>query len=201
MGKSSGFGSVLDGEHNDVPRAPFVRSPYNYNTNAASDESGLKCEDESLSIQSARDECDINQILKRVAAGAMPQLNEHQPMWGEDVSATADDFKSAMDLVRSAQADFMALPANIRARFRNDPAEYLAFFEDEKNIPEAIELGLASPVEDLSTGAPARTPVSAVAGAPVEKSDKPRKGLKLPSIPRGYKLVPEGDSGGVEGDD
>ena len=41
----------------------FLRTPYNYDTMAASNESALECLDESLAIQSAKDESDINTIV------------------------------------------------------------------------------------------------------------------------------------------
>ena len=51
----------------------FLRSPYNYDMDEASDLSGLRCEDESLAIQSARDETDINTIVRRFGlTGELP---------------------------------------------------------------------------------------------------------------------------------
>jgi len=41
-----------------------------------------------------------------------------------------------------AQADFMDLPAKIRQRFNNNPAELIAFLQSPSNVDEAVELGL-----------------------------------------------------------
>ena len=42
----------------------FLRTPYNYDVNEASDASSLVCDDPSLAQQHARDECDINTIVR-----------------------------------------------------------------------------------------------------------------------------------------
>ena len=60
------------------------------------------------------------------------------------------DFQSAMEAVVRAQGAFNDLPANVRARFRNDPAEMLAFLEDGKNREEAVKLGLVSPPPEVT---------------------------------------------------
>ena len=46
-------------------KIPFVRNPYNYDMDQVSQETGLKCEDPSLTQQHCRDECDINVIVER----------------------------------------------------------------------------------------------------------------------------------------
>ncbi|WP_445772243.1 hypothetical protein, partial [Rheinheimera sp.] len=43
----------------------FIRTPYNYDTNLASEESALYCSDVSRTQQNAKEECDINTIVKR----------------------------------------------------------------------------------------------------------------------------------------
>ena len=44
-------------------KPPFVRSPYNYNTNEASDKAGLDTGTEGGAKQSFKEECDINTIV------------------------------------------------------------------------------------------------------------------------------------------
>lgn len=118
---------------------PFVRSPYNYDVDAASNESALNCEDESLAVQSARDECDINTIVKRFGlTGELPDVA--MPQSGDFVGI--GDFHSAMNLVRQTEEQFLRVPAEIRARFNNDPARFMAFVEDDSNYDEARKLGL-----------------------------------------------------------
>lgn len=122
----------------------FLRTPYNYDTDAASNESGLRCEDASLAQQHFKDECDINVILEKFnVTGLLPDA-PISPKYG-DFSGISD-YHTAMNRVIAAQHEFGALPAQIRARFQNDPAQLIEFLQDEKNRPEAEELGLVEPV-------------------------------------------------------
>jgi phage internal scaffolding protein len=118
----------------------FLRTPYNYDTDAASNESGLACEEPSLAQQHYKDECDINTILERFnITGLVPQ-SPLSPRYG-DFSGIGD-YHTALNRVIAAQDEFEALPAQIRARFDNDPAQLIEFLADENNRPEAEELGL-----------------------------------------------------------
>lgn len=122
-------------------KVPFVRSAYNYDRDAASDESGLMCSDPSLAQQQFREESDINTIVKRFnLTGQLPE-QVSMPTYGDfDVVV---DYKSALDAVIAADAAFMALPAHIRARFDNDAGAYVDFCSDlSKNAEEAVKLGL-----------------------------------------------------------
>ena len=118
----------------------FLRTPYNYDTDAASNESGLACEEPSLAQQHFKEECDINTILQKFnITGILPEA-PLSPRYG-DFSGIGD-YHSAMNRVLAAKKEFEALPAQIRARFQNDPAQLIEFLQDENNRPEAEELGL-----------------------------------------------------------
>jgi phage internal scaffolding protein len=120
--------------------APFLRTPYNYDTNAASDESGLACEEPTLAQQHFKDECDINNILRQFnITGNLPEA-PLSPRYG-DFSGIMD-YHSALNAVIAAEDGFMALPADLRARFQNDPENLISFLDDESNRDEAIKLGL-----------------------------------------------------------
>lgn len=122
--------------------APFVRSPYNYDVMQASDETGLRCDDKSLTQQHFADECNINVIVDRfLKTGEMPQ--------GVLMPSSADfddvvDFKSAQDAIARARDNFFMMPAGLRARFQNSPQVFMEFFSDPANQDEAISLGLAT---------------------------------------------------------
>ena len=119
---------------------PFVRSPYNYDTKAASDESGLKCEDPSRTIQSFAQESDINWIVENFTRnGVLPE--QRQPQFG-DFTNLPTDYHIAMNQIRNADAAFMTLPAKVRSEFDNDPGKLLAFVSDPKNFDRAVELGI-----------------------------------------------------------
>lgn len=167
---------------------PFIRTTYNYDMLAASDESGLKCEDVSLTQQSSKEECDINVILANVARGASLAESSKAPVFG-DFTGSANDLHEALNLVCDAQERFDTLPANIRARFYNDPANLLAFLEDGSNLDEAVKLGLVSSSEDLSIDPPAAHQGGKAGGA-VEKSAKTSK-----TSSRASNAPSEGDGG------
>jgi len=140
----------------------FLRSSFNYDRDVASNESALECLDESKAIQSAEEESNINTIVRRFGiSGELPG--------GFDMPQSGDftgipDFHTAMNLVRKAQEEFVKVPAEVRARFGNDPAAFMAFVEDDANRDEARRLGLLRdpvPVPD-----PVRVQVVPDAGTP-----------------------------------
>lgn len=124
---------------NDIP-AIFLRTPYNYDRNKASDEHGLKCKDPTLAQQQFAEECDINTIVDRFhLSGEMPQVLD-LPVYGDFTGIF--DYQSAMNQIVAARETFMSLPAKLRARFHNDPQEFVAFCSDDENTDEARKLGL-----------------------------------------------------------
>jgi phage internal scaffolding protein len=121
-------------------KAIFLRTPYNYDLDAASNESGLACEEPTLAQQHYKDECDINTILQKFSiTGILPEV-PLSPRYG-DFSGISD-YHTALNRVIAAQDEFEALPAQIRARFENDPSKLIEFLDDENNRSEAEHLGL-----------------------------------------------------------
>jgi len=120
-------------------REVSIRTPYNYDTDLASNESGLACEDESLAVQSDKEDADINTIVRRFGlTGELPG-DLAMPRSGDFVGLP--DFHSAMNLVRATQEEFLRVPAHIRERFNNDPQRLMAFLDDSSNRDEAKRLG------------------------------------------------------------
>lgn len=115
---------------------------FNMNQNEISDATGLACADESMAVQSAEEESNINTIVRRFGlTGELPN-NLRMPQSGDFTGLP--DFHAAMNLVRQAQEEFIRVPAEIRARFNNDPARFMAFVEDGANYDEALKLGLVN---------------------------------------------------------
>jgi len=133
-------------------KEPFLRTPYNYNTDAASDESGLACKDASLTQQHQKDQADINYIIDQFNVTGILPTSPISPQYG-DFSGIGD-YQSALNAVIAMEDEFMALPANVRARFENDPEKLLDFMSNDKNRDEAIKLGLINPVEQAEIAAP-----------------------------------------------
>lgn len=136
--------------------APFLRTPYNYDTIAASNESGLHCEDATLAQQQFKEECDINNIMEKFGmTGLIPQ-NPLEPQYG-DFSGVYD-YHTALNAISSAVEQFDALPATLRARFDNNPANLIDFMENPDNRSEAEKLGLvATPTYKNEVSDPVKT--------------------------------------------
>lgn len=112
----------------------------------------IEFKDPSLTKQSFKDDCNVNQILmKWMKTGEAPQAPAAN---GYGDFTNVDDYQTAMNRVVEAEANFMSLPSKIRSRFHNDPSEFLAFFNDPSNVDEAVKLGLA-----VRNPAPAAPPV------------------------------------------
>lgn len=129
-------------ERSDM-KAPFVRNPYNYDTTKASDEAGEKNTEPSMTKQSFAEEADINTIVKRFhLTGELPN-NVRMPTYGDFTDVPT--FQDAMNAIRTATESFNAMPADIRAKFHNDPAEFVAFCDDPENYDQAKKWGLVNP--------------------------------------------------------
>jgi phage internal scaffolding protein len=125
----------------------FLRTPYNYDRDAATNESGLACEEPSLAQQHFKDECDINNILRQFNVTGMLPEQTLSPRYG-DFSGIGD-YHTALNRVMAAQDEFDTLPAQIRARFDNDPANLIEFLENSENRPEAEKLGLVNAAAEV----------------------------------------------------
>lgn len=121
----------------------LVRSPYNYDGDVVSHQTGLDCSDSpSRAQQHFRDECDINVMVERFQRTGVPPAPPVSP----DVQdfTKVHDFRSAMQAVIDARSAFGSLPSKVRQRFANDPALMLDFLNDPSNIHEAERLGLVT---------------------------------------------------------
>lgn len=121
-------------------------------------------DDPSLTRQEFKDECDLGKIIARFSATpeGLEQLQMARSFVEsrfEDVSGITD-YQSALNAVKAADEAFLRLPPLVRTKFDNDPAKFLDFVDDPKNIDELRSLGLASPkVESPVKGAEApKTP-------------------------------------------
>lgn len=117
---------------------------------------GIRFEDESRTKQSFKDECDINNIVKKAAQnGFMPPPDGNQ-QYGD--FSDPNDYRAAMDLVMDAQRQFEEQPSHVRARFGNDPANFLQFCSDPSNAEEMVKLGLAIPEAPQRAPEPVQAP-------------------------------------------
>lgn len=144
----------------------FLRNAFNYDRDAASFSSGLSCSDESLTDESFKEECDINTIVRNFGlTGQLPD-NIRTPLEGDFTEVV--DYQTALNMVIAADAAFMELPSEVRERFANDPAKFVAFASDPANLEECRKMGLADPLR----APPAPIEVK-VMNTPAEGSAKP----------------------------
>lgn len=108
--------------------------------------------------QSFKDETDINNIIRRfMRIGVMDFTNKNQGRYGD---TTGIEYQQAVNTVAAAKSLFNELPAELRARFENEPARFLDFVQDERNRDEARELGLLKPeaVAEVREATPPASP-------------------------------------------
>ena len=121
----------------------------------------------SLTQQQFRQGCDINTIIASVdSAGVVnnPLWNgTRRPMYGDFTGIQDMDYLQAQSVFLDASARFMELPAKVRQRFNNNPAELLAYIQRIQSSPniqefaeELAELGFADipKVAESSAGSP-----------------------------------------------
>lgn len=91
--------------------------------------------------QQFKEQVDVNNIIRKYKqTGAITHLNTRKGVY---MDCTAiPDYQVALNTINQANSAFMELPAIIRARFQNDPAQLLEFLKDPQNKEEGIKLGL-----------------------------------------------------------
>jgi phage internal scaffolding protein len=117
-----------------------VKNPITYDRDKNSDLAKLVFTSPSRTKQSFRDECDINNILRKFNVTGQLPVGSVQPQYGDFSGIT--DYQSALNAVMAAQDSFLQLPAKVRAKFDNDPALFVEFASDEANKDEMKALGL-----------------------------------------------------------
>ncbi|QXP08302.1 MAG: internal scaffolding protein [Arizlama microvirus] len=98
----------------------------------------------SLTKQSDLKDTDINSIFKKYErTGQLPDLIVKNGRYGD--FSEVPTYQESLDIVRTAQEQFDALGVEVRNRFNNNPAEFLAFATNPANIDEIERMGLLKP--------------------------------------------------------
>lgn len=98
----------------------------------------------SKTKQEFKDECDVNNILARYQKTGIIEHSTRYPGSYQNLSEPLD-FQTAQNKIIEAQNAFYSLPSSLRARFNNEPANFLDFVHDKNNLEEMQKLGLAKP--------------------------------------------------------
>lgn len=121
----------------------LLRTYGNFDPDANSDNSGFSSDLPSMTVQSQREEADINVLVKRFGVtGMLPQVPV-PPTYGD--FSMAGDYRQALDQINLARLSFSRLAPEVRRRFGNDPALFVEFCMDPENLPEMRKMGLAVP--------------------------------------------------------
>ncbi len=121
----------------------MLRSARNYDKKIASRAATFPMSQEQITVQSQKDEADINVIMRKFGKTGLAPINTRIPI--KEDFAEIFDFQSAMDAVVRAKEAFMELPAEIRSKFANNPQEYVKWCTAEnedgslKNLKEMRE--------------------------------------------------------------
>lgn len=138
-------------------------------------------DDPSLTQQQFKDECDINNILRSYQeTGTINHLNPRAGIFGD--FSDVKDFKESLELVQYANEQFMQLPAKVRSRFQNNPAELVEFCNNPNNLEEAIQLGLANP-KPMEHNKNNDDSTTMKQSAPSKKVPKPQKPISQENEP------------------
>lgn len=129
----------------------------------------------SRTQQQFKDDNDPNLIMKKFARTKDPALLGDPSRGSYGDFTDGGDFHASMTRVVEAREQFMRLPASIRARFGNDPAQLLEFISNDENYDEAIRLGLVPKPAEEASAQPrtAEKPPGAPKGTPKASSPSP----------------------------
>lgn len=130
---------------------------FNSRYSVTGEKPGIKFDQPSQTLQSFKDDADINCIIARfentgvlvdptVPVSRTPQFGDYSDM---------PSYQEAQNVIVAANNAFSALSSKIRERFGNDPAAYFEFVQSLKkgsdDYAEAIRLGIVNePIDGAS---------------------------------------------------
>lgn len=104
---------------------------------------GIIFKEPAMTVQSEKDNCDINVIMNRYATCGTPlpyRTDGVQPVYA-DVSELGD-YMENFQRCKQAEEMFNNLPSALRKELDNNPANLLPFIQDDKNKERCYEYGL-----------------------------------------------------------
>lgn len=137
--------------------------------------------EERRTKQEMKDECDINLIMARYnKTGVLPpSAREAFARYGDFTDVPS--YQEMYDRVLAAEEGFASLPSHVRAKFNNDPGEFIASVETDEGQKLFVELGLAKPKQDpqakpegMQGSGGARPPVNSMSKTPDASKKTPK---------------------------
>lgn len=128
------------------------------------EKSGIKFDQPSQTLQSFKDDADINCIIARfVNTGVLVDPTvpvSRVPQFGD--FSDLPTYQEAQNVIVAANNAFNSLPSKIRERFGNDPAAYFNFVRNLKegsdDYDEAVRLGIIDKPADRGPEVPSGSP-------------------------------------------
>lgn len=133
---------------------------------------GIIFKEPTMTVQSEKDNCDINVIMSRYATCGTPlpyRTDGVQPVYA-DVSELGD-YMENFQRCKQAEEMFNNLPSALRKELDNNPANLLSFIQDEKNKERCYEYGLLNKSVVEVPQAPVVAPSVPVGAPAVDVSD------------------------------
>lgn len=113
----------------------------------------------SMTKQSHKAECDIHNILSQYKkTGILNHINNNQPLYQELPSDI--DYQTSLNTIMEANATFQSLPARVRDHYGNDPAAFLAAFNDPREAERLRDWGLLKPLQKAAEAPPPSPPAT-----------------------------------------
>lgn len=143
---------------------------------------GIIFKEPTMTVQSEKDNCDINVIMNRYATCGTPlpaRSDGVEPMFA-DVSELGD-YMENFNRCKQAEEMFNSLPSALRKELDNNPANLLPFIQDEKNRERCYEYGLINkpimeaPKAPVVVDSDPINPVSSGSPTDIVHSDSPTK--------------------------
>lgn len=136
--------------------------------------------------QNAKDECDINIIIKRHAkTGNISHLNPKTPLYIDCSKVT--DLQGALNLVEEAEDNYATLPASVRRASNNDPVQFIQMIHSVDGTELLNQAGLeyAEPAQHGGDQIELPGKPTAKPAEPVEPITQPTAGTEQPPTPQG----------------
>ena len=127
-------------KNENVKRGITVRNQFIEDQDEVSLRTGLACLDPSRAVQSQKDDADINVIVGRFGIGATLPVSPKIPSYGDFTEVK--DYQTALEAIRSAESDFLELPARVREVFDNSPQKLLEAATSEAGRELLVKAGL-----------------------------------------------------------
>jgi len=141
--------------------------------------SRLTCTGESRTLQSHKDECDINNIMRQwTKTGVITHGQKKEPVFADVFDVP--DYQNHLNQILAADEAFQALPAAVRKVFDNDPAKFVEGIDKPEHKEILTKLGIlreAESTEDTDDATKPAAPPSQPLGQPLPETS--------PDVPEG----------------